>query len=61
MNLSAGDTRFDSSAKLLIQMLAYLDADDVPVSLIKENDKSKMYVNIQFRQVPGQLQLEDRC
>lgn len=44
MNLSAGDIRFDSSARLLIQMLAFLDADNVPVSLIKENDISKMQV-----------------
>lgn len=51
MSLSAGDTRFDSSARLLIQMLAFLDADDVPVSLIKENDGTKMQV--------GEPQLED--
>lgn len=42
MNLSAGGTKFDSTAKLLIQMLAFLDADNVPVSLVKENDTSKM-------------------
>lgn len=42
MSFCAQDLRLDSSAELLIQMLAFLDADNVPVSLVKENDSSKM-------------------
>lgn len=42
MSLCSEDLRLDSSARLMIQMLAFLDADNVPVSLVKEHDRAKM-------------------
>lgn len=42
MSLCGDDLRLSSTAQLLIQMLAFLDADNVPVSLVKENDRLNM-------------------
>lgn len=42
MSLCAKNLRPGFSANLLIQMLVILDADDVPILLVKENHKFKM-------------------
>lgn len=42
MSFCAEDLGLSASAKLLIQMLAFLDTDNVLVSLIRENNNSEM-------------------
>ncbi|KAJ4386491.1 hypothetical protein N0V93_009388 [Gnomoniopsis smithogilvyi] len=45
MSLYAEEMRLDCSANLMIQMLAFLDADNAPVSLLRENDNYKMLLD----------------